>query len=317
MTDLPVLGPDGLVPLPDHISFSQVSSLDVSQPFGCALKWSFEKRVGIPWHPSIKMRLGSAFDRAVEQLFLPRAQAGGTLAVPLDLAEATATLTEQISEIVADLEYEGDDEGLAALDGTAPILLPSLELYAERHAQTPAGALQQRVTWYWQQIPVVGVIDRVDVGRLITDLKTTGTAPWNEIPKSGAEGLDDVQDGVAWKPDWVAQRRMQLAFYAVAMESEALDLGLPFEWPVPVGLDVVIFRQRQAKPNIHFWRGEVTEQDRDAARESVVAGWTVAQSGTYPANPGQACQTCSYVALCRQAQAITARPFAEIWAAVE
>lgn len=304
-----------LLPLPDHTSFSQCSTLDPEQEWGCARKFFYEKRVGIPWQPSPAMQLGTIFDKAVEALLQPRAASHGNPAVELDLDGAMTRLASEVEWAVGDAEYTGDMAAMTALVAAAPVLAPALGLYADQHRDTPVAVVQHEFAFYWQKIPVWGRVDRIDNDRRIVDLKVTGSPPWT-VKEPEDEGERDFQDGVFWKPDQILQRRLQLAFYATAMEDEALAYNLPFSWPVPVGLDVCVVRKNQAEPNIHYWQGEISEAERDHVREVIERGWAIAQSGIYPARPGKACQNCSYQALCREQNQANELPAEIAWARV-
>lgn len=304
-----------LLPLPDHISFSQCSVLDHTQKFGCSRKWAFERRAGIPWAPSPAMLLGTIFDKAVEVLLQPRAAGRGNTSVELNLEGAMDRLAAEVEWAVGDAEQEQDIDGMAALVAAAPVLAPSLVLYADQHRDTPVAVVQHEFTFYWQKIPVLGFVDRIDNDRRIVDLKVTGNPPWT-VKEPEDDGERDFQDGVWWKPDDIRVRRLQLAFYATAMEDEALTYDLPFSWPVPVGLDVCVVRKNQAEPNIHYWQGEITEAERDNVRRVVENGWARARSGVYPPHQGPACRNCSYVELCNQMSETEEPAFEAAWSRV-
>ncbi len=270
-----------LLPIPDHLSFSQITTLLPVGQYHCARKWAIDKRLGVPYEASPAMRVGSAFDRAVSMLFYPRTQAGGDPSVPLDLATAQDVLLAE-GQLILD-EAADEDVDLA---GTLASLPLSLEAYAGLHSETPAVAVQQKVVWWSGGEQILSFIDRVDADRRITDLKVSGRSPKME----DEECVDDRLEG------WM----LQLAFYAAALENEALDHGLEFAWPVPVAIDAVTVRKGQAKPRIDVIPGWVTEGDRDRVHELIAQGRAAKHSGVYPPNPGPGCDRCSYQAICRR-----------------
>ncbi len=286
--------PDLLEP-PDHLSFSQCTTLLNELPYGCAQKWAFERIAGIPWAPSTAMAVGSAFDDAVTRLFHPRTVRGGDASVPLDVEGALRELEVGVNAVAMNWPE-------AATERVTDVLGPTLVEYARLHESTPALATQQDLTWWVDgEIPVVGRLDRLDRGRVITDLKTTGEAP--KLDKDTGECLDRRLDG------W----RLQLSFYALALEAEVLEAGEEFLWPVSGAMDVVTIRAGQVKPKIDIIPVELTADLAEQAKEIVRRAWRVSRSGIYPANPGDPCGRCPYTGLCREARAVETVPFSELW----
>ncbi len=280
---------------PDHLSFSQCTTLLNDLPFGCAQKWAFERIAGIPWEPSLAMLVGSAFDDAVTALFELRAARAGDLGVPLNLDAALRVLADGVSDVA--LANPDADVGRVT-----DVLGPTLVEYADMHKGTAALAVQRDLTWWVDgEIPVVGRLDRLDRGPIIVDLKTTGQAP--TVDRGTGECVDRRLDG------W----RLQLAFYALALESEVLDSGQEFVWPVAGAMDVVTVRSGQIKPRIDVIPLEVSADMAERARDVARRAWAVSRSGVYAANPGDPCGRCPYTGLCRESQALQAVPFKELW----
>ncbi len=291
------LDSDGLRRPPEHLSWSQVSVLDHTMPFGCARSWAIERILGVPYEPSAAMRLGSAFDQAVNTLFIERASRKGDLAAPLLLDDALEVLNRELGIAFDALT---DDEERRTLAAASAMAAASLEQYAVLHANTPVLTTQREVGWWVDEIKVIGYIDRVDLGPTITDLKVTGRS------KKRRDGTWDEEQTLQWY--W------QLAFYAVALESEVLDSGQEFAWPVAAQVDQVVLRAGQAKPSIDTWPCVIEEHAKATVQQMVRRAWSLARSGRYPANPGPKCGNCGVRDICRSIQAANEPDFAVAWA---
>lgn len=291
---------DGLRAAPDHLSWSQVSSLNPDMPFGCARAWAIERILGMPYEASAAMKVGSAFDHAVNAMFMPRALAHGDLGVAVALEAGQMVLAMELGEAMDGMSSDEEREAFAA---TAAMAGASLEAYAAMNQATPVGATQQEVEFFVDgQIRVIGFIDRVDVGRRIVDLKVTGKS------KKHRDGTWDEEQTAMWK--W------QLSFYATALEAEAKDAGLAFSWPVSAQVEQVVLRAGQAKPSIEVWQTQIDESARHEVEVMIRASWATVKSGVYPANPGPKCGNCSARVVCREIQKANETDFAVQWSKV-
>ena len=282
---------------PTHLSWSQCSTLSPPSPYACERKWALQRLAGLPYPPSRAMRVGSLFDAAVSTLFYPRAEAAGDLAVPLDLATAQTRLMLESGQLLDDAEDPGE---LASVLGLLPL---SLDAYAALHAGTPVAAVQQPVTWYHDGVRVEGFIDRVDVGRTITDLKVTGSAPRG---KPGAWTDERLLPGGPWT--------LQLTFYACALAAEAADAGVAYEWPVPAAVDVVTVRSGQVKPRIDILPFWLTWEDALTVQRMVTDSRRRADRGVYPPRPGAGCDRCPYTTVCQAMGELVEPDFGALWA---
>lgn len=140
----------------------------------------------------------------------------------------------------------------------------------------------------YKDVPIVGVIDRVDADGTIVDHKLSRT----QRTKDGK--LD---------PEWVAQRRPQLALYlACAAMAEGQAVGSRTK----AALEVCYCTARLKTPQWTYEAWEIPQEEQVQALEDAVTAAFLRDSGVYPASPGKQCQWCSYTAECRAVQSMLA-----------
>jgi len=279
-----------ILPAPSHLSHSQVSALLPSRRYSCGLRWSLTRRLGYAEAPSSGMALGSALDSGLNAMLRPVVE-GGRADLLAGIAAMMASLEDSAPNFPA-------DPGWARTEGTW------LELALKAFYPTAPTALetvQLELSFRTGATEVRGWVDRVDrdaEGPVVVDHKLTATRPWDSAGE--------------WDADWVAERIPQLALYAGGLAILEPDRG-----PWTRGRLVVCYGSRRLKtPQWNTIDLALTPEAIAAALDDVQTAQAIADSGVYPATPGQHCGWCSVTAPCATVLAMTAPSIVDVAAAL-
>lgn len=284
--------PKFLLPLPAHLSYSQLSQLNTQSKYACARKWAYTYRMGLPFISSGALICGSAFDEAANVFFLKR-MAGGEFAEALIQAQTTAK--EKLLELSSTAIFREPMEQ-SKVNGYLNALKIGVETFCRLYSQTFVGAIQTRHEFTVRNTDgyrrtVIGYSDRIDADGTIVDHKWSGSARWNK-------------DG-EWDMDWVREKKDQLVVYwlsRIAEFTRCIKDGQPWMGPPvePRGKLVVIHMRSGGKTaTLKEFAMEFDVTDRDRVLQVIGDADLRARSGIYPARPGDACGFCSAVEQCR------------------
>jgi hypothetical protein len=291
-----------LLPVPTHLSWSQVSKLAGRYPYSCARAWAYDKRLGLPFVSSPALLLGSAIDAGANAFFKVR-MAGGEIDTATEAAGTAAghEWSARLAEATMNEALTPEREALYV-----QALGEALAVYCAARAEIIPGAVQQKHTFTVRAaaghaITVIGYSDRIDADGTIVDLKYSGSAKWDSAGN--------------WNTEWVDEKRDQLAIYYLARIAEwnrfrnrvgAGDLTATWGGPEVVPrarLEVVYHRVGMRTPQFRLLDLEFHDADVERVVANIREADERARSGIYPARPGAACQWCSHVTRCREDEA--------------
>ena len=270
-------------PSPGHLSHSQIAALLPSREGSCALRWGLKYRLGFQEAPSLAMELGSALDAGLNTM-LSSALFGRGVDLQKGREELAARL-DLIPDSLADAEAR-KAEG-KALD-------QALLLFWERHQDWQGQDVQFRFEVEWKGQQIVGVIDRVDADGTIVDHKLTRS--------------QRAKDGVL-DPEWVAERRHQLALYLACM---ALASEQPVGTWTKAALEVCYATARLKTPQWTVAELVIPPAEQEQALRDAETAAFVRDSGRLPAHPGKWCAWCEFQVPCQAVQSVLAPRLEEV-----
>jgi len=274
----------GLLPVPNHFSFSQVTRLSSRYKSACPRSWAYNRLVGLPGGMGNGMILGRALDSAVTSFFQRRIL-GDNPAVAM--AAAQPIIVEEITSNVQWVEQRHPRSDYVEMMNTA------FAAFCEEYAAHIPASLQHDHVYEVATPPygntrMVGYSDWINQDGVINDLKWSGATKWDK-------------DGT-WYPDYLFQVRDQLCTYYMgrlfAERSGVLDASAPV---VPRGRVIVVSgsinRKTPAIKSYEFeFDDELVAAVADATREAVA----IAHGIAHPARPGDHCSFCPYLERCRK-----------------
>jgi hypothetical protein len=280
----------GLLEVPNHLSFSQLTKLSPRYANSCPRSWAYNRLIGLPGGMGNGMILGRALDNAVTSFF-QRRMIGDNPAV------AASAAYHEIPDAI--LENSQWQEQKRPREDYVEMMSTAYTAFVDKYvAHIPASLQHDHVyevaTPPFGNTRMVGYSDWIDDDGVINDLKWSGSPKWDG-------------DGV-WYPDYVAQVRDQICTYYMgrlyAVRAGVLDATAPL---VPRGRVVVVTGKiTQKSPVIKTLDFEFTDalvaEIADAVREAVA----VARAPEHPARPGGYCSFCPYLERCRNDSAVFA-----------
>lgn len=288
--------PELLKPLPLHLSFSQVQKLSPHYKYACPRSWAYDKRLGLPFVSSVAIEMGKAFDEACNVFFNQRIAGADFYTATnaaFDEGQRVWTLDRTTVPCVADMNDERWHRHLNAL-GYA------MTAFVDLHRETVPAAVQVKCEFTFKTLDGgtfrnFGYADWIDQDGTIVDNKFTTS--------------DKIRDG-EWDERWLVEKRDQLVVYYLSRVFEARRART--EEPAPKGRLVVAFvNMRTKEPKARLDTVEFSFSDYD--RERVIGYYReahrTAQSGRYPALPGDACSFCSYKTRCREDEQMRGQDF--------
>ena len=213
----------GLLDVPNHLSFSQLTKLSTRYKSACPRAWAYNKLIGLPGGMGNGMILGRALDSAVTSFF-QRRMLGDNPATA-----AAAAMTEIPDTIMQNAQWT---EMKAPREDYVKMMLTAFTAFVDQYvAMIPASVQHDHVyevsTPPFGNTRMVGYSDWIDEQGVIHDLKWSGAPKWN------ADG--------EWYPEYVAQVRDQICTYYMgrlyAVRAGVLDATAPL---VPRGRVVVV-----------------------------------------------------------------------------
>lgn len=276
---------DRLLPVPDHLSYSQVTKLAPGYLYGCPRAWAYQYRLGLPYEAGPAMHCGTALDAGINAFYFRRMK-GATVAEAAELAE---------HEIVLVLAAAFADDGVAA-ELYQITVLHGFAAWVLEHRDVIPAVVQMRHEFSVRAydgnvIRVVGYSDAIHTDGVIVDHKWSGKPRWN------ADG--------EWYDDWVAARRDQIVFYWLARMAEAGQVVKPLGRLTVVYMHPRLKQAQCRSLDMHF-----TPVDVARVLERIRIAYALMGSGRYPARPGLPCQFCSYVERCRHDEEMRTPAFA-------
>lgn len=273
----------GLLEVPNHLSFSQLTKLSTRYANACPRAWAYNKLIGLPGGVGNGMILGRALDTAVTSFFQRRIL--GDSAVT-----AAAAAGPEIFATIAD-SPQWEEQKKPRADYVA-MMETAFAAFVDKYvAHIPASLQHDHVyevaTPPYGNTRMVGYSDWIDADGVINDLKWSGAPKWN------ADG--------EWYPEYVAQVRDQICTYYMgrvyAERKGVLDATAPV---VPRGRVVVVTGKiNQKTPAIKTldfeFSDELVAEIANAVRDAVAT----ARGEFHPALPGNACSWCPYLERCR------------------
>jgi hypothetical protein len=273
----------GLLDVPNHLSFSQLTKLSTRYKNACPRAWAYNKLIGLPGGIGNGMILGRALDTAVTSFF-QRRMLGDNPATA-----AAGSMGEIADTIIGNAQWT---EVKAPQQQYAEMMLTAFTAFVDKFvAVIPASVQHDHVyevaTPPYGNTRMVGYSDWIDEDGTIVDLKWSGAPKWN------ADG--------EWYPEYVAQVRDQICTYYMgrlyAVRAGVHDATAPL---VPRGRVVVVTGKiNQKSPVIRSLDFEfddaLIKEIANAVREAV----EIARSPYHPAMPGSQCSFCPYAERCR------------------
>ena len=275
-------------PVPAHISNSQIAALLPTRAGSCALRWAFERRLGMRAAPSLAMELGSALDDGLNEMLRP-VLAGRAV----DPERGLAAMRQRVERIPDDAA----DGAARAKEGDA--LEAALRMFHEAHGNWHG----QDVQWAFQVpyggVTITGIVDRIDADGTVVDHKLSRT--------------QRVKDGQL-DPEWLAERRPQLALYVACL---ALADGQEVGARTRAALEVCYATARLKVPQWHVELLEIGREEQEQALADAVTTAALRDSGVYPARPGRHCGFCDFCTECGEVQSMLALRVENIAGALE
>ncbi len=286
------------LPPPDHLSWSQISRLSTAYPRACPRQWAYGRLLGLL--PSSTdgtgRKIGRILDDAVAVMFVTRLDAA-TDGEAIVLADMLRTAEDGIETA----EFPADKA-----EAYAGLVLAAIEVLYEALLAVRPATVQETHDFYvhrltgGEPIKVVGRSDWVTVDGVIVDLKWTGRKPW-------------TADG-EWDEGWLTEKRDQTALYWLGRQAAAQRAELPAP---PPRARILVVSGMVPRPHKDGTRGKAsvsmnsydftfTADDRLRMIERVREADAAQHAPTHPALPGEHCQFCDYLAICRTDQARTA-----------
>ncbi len=273
----------GLLEVPNHLSFSQLTKLSPRYKSACPRAWAYNKLIGLPGGVGNGMILGSALDSAVSSFF-------GRRMIGDNPAVASVAARHEIADAIMDTLQWQDVK--APREDYVTMVESAFAAFVDKYvAHVPASIQRDHVyevaTPPFGNTRMVGYSDWIDADGTINDLKWSGAPKWN------ADG--------EWYPEYVAQVRDQICTYYMgrvyAERKGVLDATSPV---VPRGRVVVVTSKiNQKTPVIKTLDFEFDDalvaEIANAVREAVA----VAHAPYHAALPGNACSWCPYLDRCR------------------
>lgn len=273
----------GLYPAPNHLSFSQITTLSPRYHRSCPRKWAYDKLLGLPRGAGNGMTLGKALDEAATNFFTRR-QLGD------NATTAHAAALEDVANVINHADTWTEQKRPRA--DYVSMMNTAFGAFAAHFAELIPAALQRdhtyRVTGHdGSQRTVIGYSDWIEQDGTIVDLKYTGSPMWN------ADG--------DWYPDRVTMARDQICTYYMgrlyAQQQGAPDTFAPI---VPRGKMVVVCtainRKSPVIRELEFtFDNALVLELLDAIRDADAT----ARSDFHAPRPGPACEWCSYVDRCQ------------------
>jgi hypothetical protein len=291
-------------PPPEHLSYSQITSLSGAYKYSCSRKWAYEKLLGVPWVSSGALICGSSFDLGANTFFEGRmGLLANVNADDLDdcLASGIKAAHVSLDALIETETFRVPMTGTQASQYKEALRL-GLTAFAMANRETKVGAVQTRHEFTVNGRTVIGFSDRIDADGTIVDHKWSGSARWDK-------------DG-NWDMGWINEKRDQLAIYWLSRMAEYRrwlkeprettqdsngeeqpQFGPPVE---PAGKIVVVYMRANSKtPQVKEYKMEFTNEDKERVLGIILEADAIAKSGRYPARPGDACGFCSSVDRCR------------------
>lgn len=295
--------PEVLRPLPLHLSFSQVLKLAPGFKYACPRSWAYDKRLGLPFVSSVPIEMGKAFDEACNVYLNQRIAGAEYLAatnLAFDTGQACWIATRETVPCVAEMDDAKWNRHLNAL-GYA------MHAFTEMYRDVTPAAVQVKCEFSFKTFSGgtfrnFGYADWIDQDGTIVDNKLTTS--------------DKIKDG-EWDARWVSEKRDQIGVYWLSRVFEARRDRT--EEPAPKGRLVVCFvnmRTKEPKARIDTLDFDFTDYDRERIIGYYREAHRTAQSGHYPARPGDACGFCSYKDRCRKDEMERGQDFAALTGAV-
>ena len=273
----------GLLDVPNHLSFSQLTKLSTRYKSACPRAWAYNKLIGLPGGMGNGMILGRALDSAVTSFF-QRRMLGDNPATA-----AAGAMSEIPDTIMQNAQWT---EMKALREDYVNMMLTAFTAFVDQYVAVIPASVQHDHVYEVSTPPfgntrMVGYSDWIDEQGVIHDLKWSGAPKWN------ADG--------EWYPDYVAQVRDQICTYYMgrlyAVRAGVLDATAPL---VPRGRVVVVHGKINQKSTViksydFEFSDELVKEIADAVREAV----EIAHSPYHPALPGSHCSFCPYLERCR------------------
>ncbi len=275
-------------PLPAYVSNSQVAALLPTRAGSCPLRWAFERRFRMASAGSLAMELGSALDDGLNEMLRP------TLAgMPVSLPRGLVAMRARV-----DLIPDSLADGSARLK-EADALEAALRGFHDAHGNWQGQDVQFEFMVEYDGTPIKGIVDRIDADGRIVDHKLSRS--------------QHVKDG-ALDPEWLAERRPQLALYLACM---ALAEEQPVGSRTKAALEVCYATARLKTPQWHYEPLEIGEEEQVQALKDAVTTMALRDGGVYPARPGRHCGFCDFVEDCSEVQSMLALRVEAIAGALE
>lgn len=282
---------------PQHLSFSQLTTLHGHYRYACPRKWGYRYKLGLAETRSPSLALGSAMDEAANCFFSMCLEGADAFKAGAEAAElGLASLRQEPPDTWFEVKADNPLEAYEAL------FMASFSSFLISEGRAEVALVQDRHQFTIQRnngrlVTVIGYSDRIDSDGGIVDHKFSGSPRW------------DAEEN--WHPEYLEEKRDQLLVYWLARAAEERRRGEPLDPPLngKGRLVVTYHRLGMLKAQVRVKEVTLNQELADELLVRLAEAADIRDDGRLPLRPGLSCRFCSFLATCCEDQRERGTPF--------